>query len=235
MQHRPEPMTPAAADEPGPEAPPDDDSGPTDHLRRGAPERVSGVVLAGGASRRFGSDKLAAIVDQRPLLHNALAAVASVTDELIVVCGAAGLAPLPGDLGRRIRIVRDDEPGAGPLAALETGLRAAVESIALVVGGDMPLLHATVLNLLVRRLELPYDACALEAAGHCRPLPSALRRDPALAAIQRVRLAGGSSLRALLEALAVDLVAEDEWRALDPDGRTLIDIDSVEDLRFLAR
>ena len=39
---------------------------------------VSAIVLAGGASTRFGRDKLAEPVDGRPLLHHAAEAVAAV-------------------------------------------------------------------------------------------------------------------------------------------------------------
>ena len=39
--------------------------------------RVAAVVLAGGESRRFGTDKLAAVVDGLPLLDRAVAALSA--------------------------------------------------------------------------------------------------------------------------------------------------------------
>ena len=47
--------------------------------------RVTGIVLAGGRSTRFGGDKLAAEIGGRPLLHLAIEAVAGVVDEVVVV------------------------------------------------------------------------------------------------------------------------------------------------------
>ena len=54
---------------------------------------VFALVLAGGASSRFGSDKLAATLDGRPLLHHALEAVAAVADRIVLVVAPG--APLP--------------------------------------------------------------------------------------------------------------------------------------------
>ncbi len=40
---------------------------------------ISGIVLAGGRSRRFGADKLTTDVGGRPLLHHAITALAAVS------------------------------------------------------------------------------------------------------------------------------------------------------------
>ena len=66
----------------------------TGRRRRERRSSHSPIVLAGGASSRFGSDKLAAPLDGRPLLHHALDAVAAVADHVIVVVG-------PGQAGPR--------------------------------------------------------------------------------------------------------------------------------------
>ncbi|HSW43930.1 MAG TPA: NTP transferase domain-containing protein, partial [Patescibacteria group bacterium] len=57
------------------------------------PARVTGIVLAGGRSTRFGEDKLVAEVGGRPLLHLAIDAVATAVDEVVVVVGADAPAP----------------------------------------------------------------------------------------------------------------------------------------------
>lgn len=75
--------------------------------------RRLGVVLAGGASRRFGSDKALALVDGRPLLDHALAALAGC--DAIAVAGRdwPGVLALPDRPG----------PGLGPLGGLNAALR----------------------------------------------------------------------------------------------------------------
>src|SRR5213592_1175895 len=61
---------------------------------------VAGIVLAGGSSTRFGSDKLRAPYRGRPLLHHAIAAVAAVSGDVVVVMGPAAGRPARARLDR---------------------------------------------------------------------------------------------------------------------------------------
>jgi molybdopterin-guanine dinucleotide biosynthesis protein A len=189
---------------------------------------LSGIVLAGGASRRFGGDKLAEPIDGVALLQHALQALAGVVDETVVVIAPDRAPPRLGasDPGRRVRYVADPEPFGGPLVGVRTGLRAAHGSIVLVVGGDMPSLVPGVLRLLVARA----PAALADAAGVARPLPCALDRALALAAADELLAGGERRLRALLGRLATVALARTAWQAEDPDGLTLVDIDARSDL-----
>lgn len=189
--------------------------------------RVSAIVLAGGRSSRFGRDKLAEPIDGRPLLHHAIDAVRPFAMEVLVVVSPE--APQPTSLG--VIVVRDPTPFEGPLAGLLAGLVAARERAILVVGGDMPDPLLEVVEMLLGKLdEAGVEAVVLEHDGRARPLPMVLRRDTALAAATRLMAAGERRLGALPEALATTVVAEAAWRALDPVGRTVRDIDTPADL-----
>jgi len=109
---------------------------------------ISGIVLAGGASRRLGRDKRTVAVHGRPMLVLALDLVADVADDLIVSCRRDD-PPEPALLeGRSVRIVFD-ERGGGPLAGVETALAAAKHDLAVVVPVDMPGLTPMLLTALV--------------------------------------------------------------------------------------
>ena len=188
------------------------------------------IVLAGGSSRRFGGDKLAATVRGRPMLDHAILAVAAVAGE-VLVAGSAGPERLPEAPATAVRRIPDAHPGAGPLAALATALLEVRHRTVIVVGGDMPDLAPAVLALLPATMERNgAQAALLAAGGRSAPLPAAL--DVAAAApVARAALDGGaSSLRALLDRLVVTVVDEPAWRALDPDGATLRDVDEASDL-----
>ena len=76
---------------------------------------VVAIVLAGGASSRFGSDKLAAELDGRPLLHHALEAVAEVAGRIIVVVSPDAAAPsMPPALVDRVTITQGPGRARGP-------------------------------------------------------------------------------------------------------------------------
>lgn len=192
---------------------------------------VSAIILAGGRSSRFGSDKLEADLEGRGLLDRVIAAARELADEVVVV----------GRAGQRadVTYVPDAEPGGGPLAGLATGARSARRGILLVLGGDMPRPRVDVLRLLVSAVdgepgeEPATDAAVLEEHGAGRPLPLAGRRDRVLAAGTSCLGRGERSLRAMLAVLDVRVIPEATWRPLDPPGLTLLDVDTPADLEQL--
>lgn len=193
------------------------------------PLHVSGIVLAGGRSTRFGADKLAADVRGKPLLHHPIAVLADVCDDIVVVLA-------PGDAGAGlpsgVTVANDTTEGEGPLAGLHTGLMAAVRSdMVLVVGGDMPSLQPLVLREMVRVLDdAEVDAVALADGDRIRPLPCCLRTWPAADMAHTLLHAGRRRLRDVLAALRTAVIDEATWTALDPERRTLVDVDEPRDL-----
>src|SRR2546425_2192152 len=102
------------------------------------PPAVSGILLAGGASSRFGRDKLVASVGGRPLFQLPLAALAAVCDEVVLVVGPDAEPPALPPSPVPIRIARDERRHEGPLVAASVGLAAVGGALALIAAGDMP-------------------------------------------------------------------------------------------------
>ena len=107
--------------------------------------KILGAVLAGGRSRRFGSDKAAALLDGRPLLDHVVAALAVQVDA-VVVCGRrhASQPSLPDRPG----------PDLGPLGGLNAALHHAAAhgfDLVLTAGCDMPRFRPDVAASLVGR------------------------------------------------------------------------------------
>lgn len=213
------------------------------------PRDVTAIVLAGGASSRFGGDKLAIDLGGRPLLHHALEAVALVADRIVVVIAPGAPEPAaPRSLASRIAIARDPAAYGGPLAGLAAGLAAvdlaAVDlaavgpavrddppRIVLVVGGDMPGLVPAVLRLLADRLGAEEGLAAMTLdASPSAPLPLAIRPGAARDGLAACLASGRRSLRSLLEAVPSATVPAADWRAIDPSAATLRDIDTRGDL-----
>lgn len=201
-----------------------------------SPPHVTGIVLAGGRSTRFGGDKLAAVVGGRPLLHLAIYAVAGVADEIVVVVGADAPEPaLPADVPVPVVVARDAVAGQGPLAGLAAGLAAASRPLALLVGGDQPALRPALLRELLRCLTPeaggpPLDVVGLEEDGRLRPLPVALRVATAAPAAGVALAEGTRSLVELFGRLRSGTLGPERWRELDPAGDWLRDVDTPGDL-----
>jgi molybdopterin-guanine dinucleotide biosynthesis protein A len=194
-----------------------------------APRRIGAIVLAGGRSRRFGRDKLVEPVDGRPLLERAIAAVRSVAAAADVIVVTGRDATLPLDIG--VRLAHDEVIDEGPLAGLVVGLAAIdpdVERV-VVVGGDMPDLVPGVLIALAAALD-GADAAILEVDDRVRALPMALRVGPAGRTASALFASGERRLRAVPLALGAAVVPAATWRAIDPSGATIHDIDTPADL-----
>ncbi len=109
--------------------------------------RVSGVVLAGGKSRRMGGAPKALLsFGDRPLIQYIVETLESVLSDCLVVTNSPELYAF---LGRPM--VGDVFPDGGSLGGIYSGLRAAPGAAALCVACDMPFLSPGLLGYLSSR------------------------------------------------------------------------------------
>lgn len=136
---------------------------------------------------------------------------------------------MPAD--RQVEFARDAIGDEGPLRGLAAGLEVANAEWVVVAGGDMPDLQPAVLREMLRAgLETGVDGVTLSDGGEARPLPCVLRTAPAAEAVSTLLQAGRRSLRDLLAYVPAVVIDEPTWTALDPEHRTLIDVDEPGDL-----
>jgi molybdopterin-guanine dinucleotide biosynthesis protein A len=192
------------------------------------PPSAFGIVLAGGASSRMGTDKRAVDVEGEPLLRRAVGAVAAVCDEVLVATSRER--PVADAFGARV--VADVRAGGwGPLAGLEVGLLASRRPTVLVLAGDHPAGAPAVLRELLLRLEAnpDVDAVVLGTDHGPQPLVGAYRRT-VHHEVTTLLDRGERRARALLDVLDVEVLEEPTWRALDPEGGTAVDLDTPAEL-----
>ena len=129
-----------------------------------------------------------------------------------------------------LEAVDDDEPRAGPLAALVTGARAlrarGYDGAVLLLGVDLPFVDQRLLELLVRH---PALETVVPIAGGMRQSCCARYAPAALAAAADLVEQGERAMHALLSAVPVVEITEAEWRAVAP-ADALADLDTPEDL-----
>jgi molybdopterin-guanine dinucleotide biosynthesis protein A len=177
-----------------------------------ADHELTGVLLVGGASRRFGSPKALALLGGETLADRAWRVLDEVCQERIAVGKRVdGLAlPFP--------VLDDGIETRAALAGIVAGLRAAAHERVLVVPVDCPLLAPAALRDLAA-------AGGTAAAPETSPLPAAFSRD-ALPLLERRLEAGELRLRdALLELDAV---------VVELDPLLLANVNTPDDLRRLA-
>ncbi|MEK7862240.1 MAG: molybdenum cofactor guanylyltransferase [Chloroflexota bacterium] len=192
---------------------------------------TSGILLAGGASRRFPPNKLATELDGVPLFWHALRALGAASSEVVVAIGRGGdELPLPA-LGVPVRFCRDRMVGAGPLAGLAAGLDACTGDWAVVVAGDMPWVPTSLLVAMRDRAVATGTATtALLEQGRVRPLPCVLFVASARAVVAGLVARGERRLRTIVETPGTEALPEDWWRPHDGRAGWLRDVDRLEDL-----
>jgi molybdopterin-guanine dinucleotide biosynthesis protein A len=198
----------------------------------GAADAPLGAILAGGASRRFGSPKALATAGGRTIAERVRDAISEAVGNAVLIANEPALL---ADLHLPSR--PDVNPGAGPVAGIETALRWAEEEGrpgALVAACDLPFLHPDALRLLVdftRGANPATDAVAFRTEDGRNPPLCAWFSVRCLPAVERVLAGDGRSVRALLSSVAAAWVPMEETaRFRDPDTM-FFNVNTPDDLR----
>ena len=180
---------------------------------------MSGLVLAGGASRRMGRDKAQILFGSEPLVVRAVRTLARVCTDVVV---ASGDGHRLDHLG--VTQVADAMPGAGPLAGIAAGLESARHDLVAVIAVDMPAASPAVLTLLAG-LWRGEAAVVPVVAGRWEPLHAVWARSAA-PGIAGCLQAGERRVMRVLTTLGTRFVGEAEWEAAEaseeaaPNGPT---------------
>jgi len=186
------------------------------------------VFLAGGQSSRMGSPKAWLEFEGRPLLQHLVERMLRHFPEAVVV-GAPGqeLPETPAT------VVRDDVPGEGPVRGMAAGLRAVTRPLAFITSCDAPFLDPGVARYLANVCAC-YDVAVPEWEGRLNPL-HAVYRSTVQPLLERNLAEGRRRPVHLFEQVRTCTVPEAELQALDPEGRTFMNVNSPEDYARAAR
>ena len=170
-----------------------------------------GVVLAGGASRRMGSDKALLVHEGTRLVDHAVATLAACCAEVAVASGAR---PLP-DLA--VPELADPVPGVGPLGGVLGGLEAAGTGLVAVLAVDMP--HASAAVMAALAAAWAGEAVVLPiVGGRAHPL-HAVWDATAAPRLRRLLAEGLHGAVAVTGRLGARAAGPEIWAAADPSGR----------------
>ncbi len=193
---------------------------------------VTGVLLAGGASRRFPPNKLLHTYEGGPLFWRPLRALATACGEIVLVLATGAAEPQLPLLGTPVRVVRDPAADQGPLVALASALAGVNTEWALLVGGDMPDIKPALLRAMSERArKSAADVVALADKDEAWPMPALFRVSAARPAASRLVEGGERRLRAIVTELNTERLDELWWSQHDPAGSWRRDIDRPADLR----
>ena len=131
-----------------------------------AATRLSGIILAGGKSSRFGKDKSRLELAGRRVVEKLLEVLGQFPFQRLAVVTARGKAE---SWPEGIEILPDDQEGLGPIGGITTALRHLPGGV-LVTACDMPLISAPLVEWLLDQYDPQADAVIPRHPGGIEPL-----------------------------------------------------------------
>jgi molybdopterin-guanine dinucleotide biosynthesis protein A len=215
--------------------------------------RVSGIILAGGQSRRMGRDKALLDFDGVPLIARVLERVQRVCSKVIVVANDVDTyARILSEVEGGVPVIRDVYPGKGSLGGIFSGLQAVRDDCVLAVACDLPFLNDALLRYLISlaaqadviipRAHAPigraqnatrYDQLAVKESG--LQATHAIYSKRCLEPMRARLLANDLRIINFFDEVRVRVVEPDEVARFDPQMLSFLNVNTPEDFLRASR
>jgi molybdopterin-guanine dinucleotide biosynthesis protein A len=188
--------------------------------------QLQGFILAGGQSRRMGTDKAQLLIENETFVDRIATTLEAVTDSVTLV-GSRQSHP-------RVSSAPDVYPGWGALGGVHAALAACTSEWAIVVASDLPFVTAELFKYLAS-LRTDHDAVApLQSDGRPQPLAALYRIEPCLARATQLIETGHRRPLDLLELVNTRWVPFTELTNLAQAERFFVNINTPDDYDALT-
>ncbi|MCH8826531.1 MAG: molybdenum cofactor guanylyltransferase [Chloroflexi bacterium] len=193
---------------------------------------ASGIVLAGGRSRRLGRAKALEPFQGEPLIRRVIDRLSRITDDLVFVVNdheqASALPISSRDTDLTYEIVIDKYPDGGSLGGIYTGLLAAESQWAFVVACDMPFLNVELMRHMLSMRD-GQDVVVPRTDGYPEPT-HALYNKSCLPFIEKRLKRDDLKIARFFDEIRVRFLDEAEVRGLDGDLLSFFNVNTQDDL-----
>jgi molybdopterin-guanine dinucleotide biosynthesis protein A len=187
---------------------------------------VSGVVLVGGKSSRYGSNKALAQLHGVPLIERVLGVMHRVFENLILITNT------PDEYAHLgFPMYEDIIKGLGPIGGIYTGLTVMPDDAGFFVACDMPFLNHDLIHYMVTERGIA-DVVLPRIKGMVESL-HALYDKGCLPSVKRLIDSQEYQIFRIIKEVSVRYIDEDEIRQFDPALRCFININRPEELKNL--
>jgi molybdopterin-guanine dinucleotide biosynthesis protein A len=180
---------------------------------------MTGIVLAGGESRRMGTDKAFLRINGLPMIEHVLRTLRGVCDHVIVVTNS------PEAYDRYdVEIAGDAFNSRGALVGIYSGLLRSRSDRSIVVACDMPFLNPGLLSHMAG-IAGEYDVVLPRVGDLIEPL-HAVYRKALLPVIEDHLRRDQRQIRNIFTGLIVRYVREEEIDRFDPARRSFLNLNT---------
>jgi molybdopterin-guanine dinucleotide biosynthesis protein A len=191
---------------------------------------MTGLIMAGGKSRRLGQDKRFLMLGGKSCLQRVLHAYHGLFDEILVVADAKEPFQSMG-----LRVVEDLIPGRATLGGLYTGLRYAGGDRVFAAAVDMPCLSADTIRIVLEQADQG-DIVIPDLNGKLQPM-HAVYSKACLPYLMELVEASRLKVQELcaIPGLRLHRIPQSVFERVDPELRSFFNINTPEDLALARR
>ncbi len=188
---------------------------------------MTGIILAGGKNSRIGRKKAFIDIEGNTIIDRILAIFKELFLEVIIVSNS------PEDFSYTgLKVVTDIIPDKGSLGGLYTGLVNAKYERCFVVACDMPYISKSLVEYIINIQR--YDIVVPKIKGLFEPLFASYSRKCANLAKRQIK-EGNLRITDIYSYFNVKEIYEDEIRKFDSSMRSLVNINTPEDLSLFTK
>ncbi|MEG3593871.1 MAG: molybdenum cofactor guanylyltransferase [Chloroflexota bacterium] len=189
--------------------------------------QMSSIILAGGKSRRYGSNKAVAELNGEAVISLICNVMEPLVNELIVVVANYEQAKMM-PLNPQVKVVIDKYPNCGPLGGIYSGLSKAINQWSFVSACDMPFLNPNLINDMAELRE-GYDIIAPIIDNRAEPV-HAMYHQACLASISKQLNSGELKITRFYDEMNVKEVGTNFIDKIDPGRWSFFNINTPEDM-----
>ena len=196
-----------------------------------------GLILAGGKSTRFGSNKALVRLGETPLIAHVVDIALHVADEVVVAIGKESSTGVYRKvLPKSVTVVKDRLRAKSPLVGILTGFQVMKSGYSVVLSCDTPFVKDDVLKLLFKRAVHSDAAVPRWANGDIEPLQSVYKVKSVIPAARLALHRQEFRVVDMIKRLSrVTYVPVRDIKRLDSDLMTLFNVNTHSSLRRAAR
>jgi len=183
--------------------------------------KLTGVVIAGGQSKRMGKDKVTIRFEGQTLLSHAVKLLEKFTDTILVSSSNT-------EIETSHLIVSDEFTYIGPIAGIYASLKQAQTQKILVIPVDMPLLNDEIISFLINNIQDEAMINVFSTYNRTQMLVGIY--DKALLSIVETQINNNQyKLRDLLQKSSVNIIDGTAFEELFVNANTPIDLQKIKD------
>ena len=195
--------------------------------------KITAIILAGGFSSRFGTDKGLLKIANRSLILYVTEIASLITDEIFIVTNSNRKIELYSKEVKNLKIkyFLDLYNDIGPLAGIYTGLINSKKEYSLIIPFDTPFLSKKILFLLIKLCEDKNAIIPRWPNGHIEPLHAVYKTKMAFTAAKDAIVNKEKKVSAMIQRIDdVFYISTNSLRKYDPTLQTFLNINTPLDL-----